>query len=138
VPTIGYFFFSVETAEPEYRAHMQKAIDRAKENLAIARQLGVKIASGFDPSDVQSHGLNAREIVALTRLGMPPAEAVRAATLSAADLMGWQDKVGSIEAGKYADIIAVSGDPLSDITELQRVKFVMKGGTVVKNEIGQP
>jgi imidazolonepropionase-like amidohydrolase len=138
VPTIGFFYFKVQTAEPEYRVHMQRAIDRARENLAIARELGVKIASGFDPSDVQSHGLNARELVALVNLGMPPAEAIRAATVNAADLMGRSDKVGSIEAGKYADMIAVSGDPLSDITELQRVKFVMKGGAVVKNDFGQP
>jgi imidazolonepropionase-like amidohydrolase len=138
VPTIGFYYFRVqEKPDAEYRAQMQKAVDRTRDNLAAARQLGVKIASGFDPSDVQSHGLNARELVAITKLGLPPAEAIRAATLSAADLMGWSDKVGSIEAGKYADIIAVSGDPLSDISELQRVKFVMKGGVVVKNEFAQ-
>jgi imidazolonepropionase-like amidohydrolase len=136
VPTIGNFYFGVQT-EVQYRAQMQKAVDHAKENLAIARQLGVKIASGFDPSDVEAHGLNAREIVALTALGMPPAEAIRAATVNAADLMGWQDKVGSIEAGKYADIIAVAGDPIADITELERVKFVMKGGAMIKNDLAK-
>ena len=136
VPTIGDFYFRAQT-EVQYRAQMQKAVDRTKESLAIARQLGVKIASGFDPSDVESHGLNAREIVALTVLGMPPAEAIRAATVNAADLMGWQDKVGSIEAGKYADIIAVAGDPIGDITELERVKFVMKGGAMIKNDLAK-
>jgi imidazolonepropionase-like amidohydrolase len=138
VPTIGYFYYHYETAEsPRAQKHMKAAVDRTRENLAIARQLGVKIASGFDPSDAESHGLNAREIIALTKLGLPPAEAIRAATVSAADLMGWQDKVGSIEAGKYADIIAVTGDPVADVTELERVKFVMKGGAVVKNDLAK-
>ena len=66
---------------------------------------------------------------------MPPIEAIRAATANAADLMGWQDKVGSIQVGNYADVIAVSGDPVADVTELERVRFVMKGGVVVKNDI---
>jgi imidazolonepropionase-like amidohydrolase len=136
VPTIGYFFYHYETAEsPQARKYMKATVDRTRDNLALARQLGVKIASGFDPSDAESHGLNAREIIAMTKLGLPPAEAIRAATVSAADLMGWQDKVGSIEAGKYADIIAVAGDPVADVTELERVKFVMKGGAVVKNDL---
>jgi imidazolonepropionase-like amidohydrolase len=55
-----------------------------------------------------------------------------------AEALGWQDRIGSIDKGKYADIVAVSGDPLKDITELQRVKFVMKGGKVIKNDIGNP
>jgi len=65
---------------------------------------------------------------------LPPADAIRAATVNAAELLGWQDRVGTIEAEKFADLIAVDGDPLADITALQRVKFVMKGGTVVKDE----
>ena len=60
-------------------------------------------------------------------------EAIRAATVNGAELMGWQEDVGAVEAGKYADLIAVQGDPLADIAVLQHVKFVMKGGTVVKN-----
>jgi imidazolonepropionase-like amidohydrolase len=71
---------------------------------------------------------------ALRDLGLPPLEIIRASTSNAAELLGWQDRVGAIEAGKFADIVAVSGDPLSDVTELERVRFVMKGGTVVKNE----
>jgi imidazolonepropionase-like amidohydrolase len=66
---------------------------------------------------------------------LTPIEAIRAATTTAAELMGWQDKVGSIEASKFADLIAVTGDPLADITALERVQFVMKGGVVVRNEI---
>jgi imidazolonepropionase-like amidohydrolase len=66
---------------------------------------------------------------------LPPVEAIRAATTNAAELMGWSDKVGSIEPGKYADVIAVSGDPVADVGEFEHVKFVMKGGVIVKNEL---
>ncbi|MGA8525577.1 MAG: amidohydrolase family protein, partial [Candidatus Sulfotelmatobacter sp.] len=66
--------------------------------------------------------------------GMTPQQAIRTATTTAAELLGWSDKMGTIEAGKWADLVAVSGDPLKDITELERVKFVMKSGTVFKNE----
>jgi imidazolonepropionase-like amidohydrolase len=137
VLTIGYYYDHVDHARsPEARKYMQDALQRVQQNMAIARELGVKIANGFDPSSAEEHGENAHEIVAMTKLGMPTLEAVRAATTSAAELLGWQDEVGSIEPGKYADLIAFSGDPLTDITELNRVKLVMKGGTVVKNEFG--
>jgi imidazolonepropionase-like amidohydrolase len=66
---------------------------------------------------------------------MPPLEAIRAATLNAAELMSWQDRVGAIEAGKYADLIAAEGDALADMAVLQQGKFVMKGGTVVKDAL---
>jgi len=65
---------------------------------------------------------------------MSPSQAIQAATTVAAEMMGWQDRIGSIEKGKFADIIAVSGDPLKDITELERVKFVMKGGQIVRDD----
>lgn len=93
----------------------------------------MKIASGFDASSPDRQGKNANELVALTKRGMPPLEAIRAATMNAAELLGWQNRVGTLEPGKYADLIAVEGDPLVDITVLQHVKFVMKGGAVVKN-----
>jgi imidazolonepropionase-like amidohydrolase len=73
----------------------------------------------------------------MTRYGMSPLQAIESATLEAANLMGWMDRVGAIEAGKYADLVAVEGNPLNDITELERVKFVMKGGTVVRNDMGR-
>jgi len=66
---------------------------------------------------------------------MSPARAIQSGTTINAEAMGWQDQVGSIEKGKYADLIAVAGDPLADITELQRVKFVMKGGKVIRNDL---
>ena len=66
---------------------------------------------------------------------MSPGAAIQAGTRTNAEALGWQDRIGSIDAGKYADLIAVSGDPMADITELQRVRFVMKGGKVVKDEL---
>jgi imidazolonepropionase-like amidohydrolase len=67
--------------------------------------------------------------------GLTPARAIQGGTIINAEAMGWQDQMGSVEKGKFADLVAVSGDPLADITELQRVKFVMKGGKVIRNEI---
>ena len=66
---------------------------------------------------------------------MTQAKAIQAATIVDAEVVGWQDRIGSVEKGKYADLVGVSGDPLKDITELQRVKFVMKGGKVVRNDL---
>jgi len=134
VPTMGYYFDHAGSARsPQAHKYMEEVLQRARRNIPIARELGVKIANGFDPASAEEQGKNAQEIIAMTKLGLPPIEAIRAATANAADLMGWQDKVGSIQVGNYADVIAVSGDPLADVTELERVKFVMKGGVVVKN-----
>jgi imidazolonepropionase-like amidohydrolase len=135
VPTIGYYFYSASTAEPlRRRQYMERSIERTRQNISVARELGVKIANGFDPSSAEAHGKNAHEIIAMSKLGLSPLEAIRAATTNAAELMGWSDKVGSIEPGKYADVIAVAGDPIADVGELERIKFVMKGGTIMKNE----
>lgn len=136
VPTIGQFFDMAQNEKnPQARQYMELVLQNARQNLATAQELGVKIANGFDPSSPETHGQNAHEIVAMTKLGLPAIRSIRAATLDAADLLGWQDKVGSIEKDHFADVIAVSGDPLGDITELERVKFVMKGGVVVRNEL---
>jgi imidazolonepropionase-like amidohydrolase len=96
---------------------------------------GVKIAFGTGVGGSVPWGTEAAEFKTLVGLGMTPAQALRSATSSAADLMGWQDRVGSIGRGKFADLIAVQGDPLADVTELERVKFVMKGGVVVRNDL---
>jgi imidazolonepropionase-like amidohydrolase len=96
---------------------------------ARAYKAGVKIAFGTDPG-VSVHGENAREFGYMVEAGMPPIEAILSATRNAADLLGASDAVGSIQPGRYADVIAVSGDPLKDVTELQRVVFVMKGGKI--------
>ena len=105
----------------------------ARQNISRAFKAGVKVAFGTDAA-VYPHGLNAREFAVMVKLGLTPTQAIQAATVNAADLLGWSDRVGSIEAGRFADIIAVSGNPLNDVTELERVRFVMKGGIVVKNE----
>jgi imidazolonepropionase-like amidohydrolase len=98
---------------------------------------GMKImfGSGADGA-TYVHGTQALDFVALVKYGgLTPVRALQAATTINAEALGWQDQIGSIDKGKYADLIAVSGDPLADITELQRVKFVMKGGKVIKNEV---
>jgi len=71
----------------------------------------------------------------LHKAGMPSLDVIRAITANAAEMLGWQDRIGAVEPGKFADLVAVSGDPIADITELERVRFVMKGGQVVRNDI---
>lgn len=95
---------------------------------------GVKIVFGTGVGPFP-HGTQVKEFRYMVQDGMTPVQAFKSATSVAAEMMGWGDRVGSIESGKYADIIAVSGDPLTDITELERVKFVMKGGKVVRNDL---
>lgn len=101
----------------------------------MAKGLGVKMATGFDSSSANTQGKNALELEAMGKRGLTTLEVIQAATLNGAELMNWQDKVGALEAGRYGDLIAVQGDPLADITLLQHVQFVMKGGVVVKDEI---
>ena len=92
---------------------------------------GVKLAYGTD-SGIYPHGMNAMQLPYMVKYGMTPMQAIRSATVSAAELMQWQDSVGSLAAGKYADIIAVEGDALADLRSFMKVAFVMKGGTVYK------
>jgi imidazolonepropionase-like amidohydrolase len=113
----------------------QKMIDVsgvAKSNIKRAYEAGVKIALGTDAA-VYPHGLNAHELdVYVNQIGMSPLVALQTATVNAADLMGWSAKTGSLEPGKWADIIAVAKNPLDDIRVLEDVKFVMKAGKVYK------
>ena len=114
----------------------QRMADLERDNLPKAWKKGVKIALGTDAGGFDWKGPNqAREFEYYVQYGMPPMQAIRTGTSVAAELLGWADKVGSIEPGKWADIVAVSGDPLKDITELQHVKFVMKAGAVFKNDL---
>ena len=118
--------------------YQKKMIDvsaalKANHKKAIAA--GVKVALGTD-SAVYPHGLNAHEVdVYVNQYGMSPLAGIQTGTVNAADLMGWTDRTGTLEAGKWEDIIAVDGDPLKDVRILQHVSFVMKSGVVYKNEI---
>jgi len=105
-----------------------------RERFQAAVRAGARIAFGTD-AGVYTHGLNARQFALMTKWGMSPAEAIRAATLGNAELFGLADELGSLTAGKRADIIAVKGDPLADIRELETVDFVMKDGAVFINEL---
>jgi imidazolonepropionase-like amidohydrolase len=114
----------------------EKKIGRLqRENFRRAWEAGVKMAFGTD-AGVYPHGDNARQFAKMVEWGMKPVDAVQAATIKAADLIGWSEKVGAIETGHFADIIAVAGDPMSDVRVLESVKFVMKGGTIVRNDLG--
>jgi len=109
----------------------EKAVTMA----AATKGIKMLVGSGVD-SNPYPHGIQGLDFEWLVkRAGMPPARALQAATMMNAEMLGWQDRIGSIDKGKFADMVAITGDPLADITELQRVKFVMKGGKVVKNEI---
>jgi len=103
----------------------------ARQNIAIAFKSGVKVAFGTDAA-VYPHGLNAREFAVMVKLGLSPLQSIQAATVNAADLLGWSDRIGTLEAGKFADVIAVEGDPIGDVRVLENVRFVMKGGEVIK------
>jgi imidazolonepropionase-like amidohydrolase len=139
VPTVGVIDEAVEKkgapTTPELHQRMDTLLRGIEQQVKEAMSLGVKMASGFDASEAGLHGKNAEELVGLVRRGLSPADAIRAATVNAAELLGWQDRVGAVEAGKFADLIAVNGDPLADITVLLQVKFVMKEGTVVKDAL---
>lgn len=137
VPTLYLIDWQRENAAqanlPDFlKAKMELVSQTGKANAKKAFEAGVKIGMGTDAA-VYPHGLNAHELEVYVKLGMTPLQAIQTATINDADLLGWSDKVGTLEPGKFADIIAVDGDPLTDVTTLQRVKFVMKGGEVVKN-----
>jgi imidazolonepropionase-like amidohydrolase len=112
-----------------------KMVDLEKIAFQKALKKGVKIALGTDAGGFDWKTINqAKEFEYYVQYGMTPMQAIRSGTSVPAELLGWSDKVGTVEAGKWADIAAVGGDPLKDITELQKVVFVMKGGAVYKND----
>ncbi len=137
VPTLSPFVYQLAGVTDEARRQRGEEFVRSiQERVRTAKEVGVKIAAGSDASEGDLHGTNAREIVALHEAGLSTLEAIRAATTTAAELLGLQDEIGALEPGKHADVIAVAGDPLTDIHALERVVFVMKGGAVVKREGG--
>ncbi len=129
----------------EYKrlGYPQKILDKEasvgrlqRESFRRAVQAGVKLAFGTD-AGVYPHGWNGKQFAKMVQFGMTPMQAIQSATTNAADLLGWSDRVGSVQQGRFADLVAVDGDPLADITQLERVQFVMKGGVVYRTG-GQP
>lgn len=109
------------------------AMDSLFAHMARLARDGIPVAFGTD-AGVFSHGENAREFAALVRMGLTPLQALQASTVNAAELLGWTDRVGRVAPGMFADLIAVEGDPLADITTLERVRFVMLGGRVIRRD----
>jgi imidazolonepropionase-like amidohydrolase len=118
---------------PESEKERSREIKAAKDRgFQLAVKSGIPIGFATDAA-VVPHGMNARELAYRVRAGQAPMDAIVSATRIAAEIMGWSDRVGTVEAKKFADLIAVNGDPLRDITELERVVWVIKGGTVYKS-----
>lgn len=136
VPTLmasEYIMAKIEAYPPALQAKARAATAARSEMFRNAVKMGVKIGFGTDAA-VFPHGQNAKEFKLMVDLGMPPLEALRAATSADADLFGIAQKVGTLEKGKFADVVAIPGDPTTDITATERVVFVMKEGKIVKNE----
>ena len=133
VPTL--YVYEGDTRKEDEAASGGKVSRASLHEVSFRKALaaGVKIAFGTDVGPFP-HGTQAVEFEYMTKFGMPPLAAIQAATVNAAILLGWTDKVGAIEPGKFADIIAVDENPLQDITQLEHVHFVMKGGEVVRND----
>lgn len=119
---------------PEENINKEREVGtRQRESFSLAVRMGARVAYGTD-SGVYPHGDNGKQFARAVRFGMTPVQAIQSATVVTADLLGWEDRVGAIQPGLYADIVAVKGNPLADISELEDVDFVMKGGTVYKNQ----
>lgn len=127
---------------PAFRSAYESGVERGRQRYdALVQRIlksGVKFAAGSDmcwfyPGKTRGQATATRFPV-LHNAGMPSIEVIRAITINAAEMLGWQDRVGAVEPGKFADLVAVSGDPIADITELERVRFVMKDGQVVRND----
>jgi imidazolonepropionase-like amidohydrolase len=116
-----------------YAEKMKDVIAASRKNLKHAFESGVKVAFGTDAA-VYPHGLNAHEFAVYVQQGMTPIQAIQTATVNAADLLGWSDRIGTVEPGKFADMVAVNGDPTKDVTLLENPAFVMKGGVVYKQK----
>ncbi len=127
--------WSIEQGEregwsPDVMRKLRETTDVQREGFAKAVEAGVRIAFGTD-SGTYPHGMNAKQFASMVKYGMTPVEAIRSATVVAAELLGWSDRVGALEPGLFADLIAVEGDVMNDVDLLTDVSFVMKGGRVV-------
>jgi imidazolonepropionase-like amidohydrolase len=133
VPTLYVYCCALEKGDLAMSGGKTSRLAIHEVSFKKALAAGVKIAFGTDAGPFP-HGTQAIEFEWMTRYGMTPLQAIQAATINAADLMGWADQVGAIEPGKFADMIAVDESPLADIKQLEHVRFVMKGGAVVRND----
>jgi imidazolonepropionase-like amidohydrolase len=132
VPTLYHYQLDREHDMKKYGGHNVADVSERSFRRALAGGVKVAFGSGVGPFP---HGTQSKEFEYMVKFGMTPVQAIRAATSDAAKLMGWQDRVGSVQEGKFADLVAVAGDPIADITELERVRFVMKDGHIFKNEL---
>jgi imidazolonepropionase-like amidohydrolase len=119
---------------PKIMDKLKQVGEASRESFRRAAKAGVKVAYGTD-AGVFPHGRNGAQFATMVTYGMTPMQAIQSATTGAAELLGWEDRVGSVSPGHYADIIAVEGDPLRDIRQLEQVQFVMKGGVVYRNQL---
>jgi imidazolonepropionase-like amidohydrolase len=136
VPTLYVYAGALEKLDLEKSGGKTTRVILHEASFRKALAAGVKIAFGSDAGPFP-HGTQAIEFEWMTRYGMSPLAAIQSATINAADLMGWGDQIGALEPSKFADLIAVSGDPLEDIKQLELVKFVMKGGAIVRNDLSK-
>jgi imidazolonepropionase-like amidohydrolase len=134
-PTIYFGVYMAEGREAGGTMIWKAMVEIERQAFALAVKKGVKIAFGTDAGGFAWTESQAREFAYMVRYGQTPMQAIQSATTVAAELLQAQRDLGTVEPGKLADIIAVSGDPLHQITELELVKFVMKGGKVVRNEL---
>ena len=132
VPTLYHYQLDREHDARKYGGHTVAAISEPNFRRVVAAGVRIAFGTGVGPFP---HGTQTKEFQYMVKFGMTPAQAIRAATIVNAQMMGWEANIGSIEPGKFADLVAVCGDPLADISELERVKFVMKGGQVVRNDL---
>jgi imidazolonepropionase-like amidohydrolase len=132
VPTLYHYQLERERDMEKYGGHSLAEVSERSFRTAVAQGVKIAFGSGVGPF---AHGSQSKEFEYMVKFGMSPVQAIRAATVEAATLMGWYDNIGSVEPGKFADLVAVQGDPTTDITELGRVNFVMKGGHIFRNEL---
>jgi len=126
-------YFADHAASPEQAARQRQMLELHAREFRAQLAAGVPMAIGSDVGPFP-HGTQAREFALMVEYGMPALAALQAGTLNGAKLLGWQDQIGALKAGYFADIVAVSGDPLQDIAVLQKVSFVMKGGVVYRHD----
>jgi imidazolonepropionase-like amidohydrolase len=135
IPTLYHYQLDKEHDARKYGGHTVAEVSEANFRRAVTAGVKIGFGTGVGPFP---HGTQSREFGFMVKFGMTPAQVIRSATMVDAQMMGWDTNIGTIERGKFADIVAVCGDPLADITELERVKFVMKGGQVVRDDLNSP